>query len=88
MHVPAEAGLKLVTFGNETLLFHSVTGDTLLISPAAEPLIKRLLQGALQKDTLFQHVADELNFEVDESFLSYMDEVLSDLVNRDIVAIQ
>ena len=76
------------TFGNETLLFHSASGDTLLLAPTAVPLITRLQQGSLDKQQLFDYVAEELNYEVEDSFLTHMEEVLSGLMKRDIVAAQ
>lgn len=70
------------------MLFHSSSGDTLLLSPTAAPLVARLQLGPLEQQALFEHVAAELNYEVDDSFLAHMDEVLSGLMKRDIVASQ
>lgn len=88
LHISSGSDLILKSFGNETLLFHSASGDTLLLSPAAVPLVARLQQGPLEQQALFEHVAVELNYEVDEDFLSHMEEVLSGLMKRDIVAAQ
>ena len=88
LHIPNCLEIILKSFGNETLLFHSGSGDTLLLSPTAVPLIQRLQEGALEKQSLFEYVAEKLNYEVDESFLSHMEEVLSGLMKRDIVATQ
>lgn len=70
------------------MLFHSASGDTLLLAPTAVPLITLLQQGPIAKKKLFEHVAEKLNYEVDDSFLTHMDEVLSGLIKRDIVAVQ
>ena len=70
------------------LLFHIASGDTLLLAPTAVPLIERLRKGPLDKNQLFEHVAEMLNFEIDESYLNHMDEVLSGLISRDIVVQQ
>lgn len=78
----------LKSFGNETLLFHPASGDTLLLSPTAVPLIQCLRDGPVEKQKLFEKVAEKLDFDIDESFLSHMDEVLSGLIKRDIVAKQ
>jgi len=88
LHLPADSELILRSFGKETLLFHSASGDTLLLNSSAVPLINRLREGAIGKQSLFELVADDLNFEVDESFLTHMEEVLSGLMKRDIVAAQ
>jgi len=88
LHISADAELLLRSFGNETLLFHSASGDTLLLSPTAVPLVTRLQQGPLEKQVLFEYVAEELNFELDKSFISHMDGVLSGLMKRDIVVEQ
>ena len=88
LYIPDDFKLILKSFGNETLLFHSASGDTLLLSPSAAPLVTRLQQGPLEQQVLFEYVAQELNYEVDESFLGHMDEVLSGLMKRDIVAAQ
>lgn len=88
LSIPANAELILKSFGNETLLYHSASGDTLLLSSTAVPLVARLQQGPLEKQALFEYAAEELNFELDESFISHMDEVLSGLMKRDIVAQQ
>jgi len=88
LHISADSELLLRSFGNETLLFHSASGDTLLLSPIAVPLVTRLQQGPLEKQALFEFVAEELNFELEKSFISHMERVLSGLVKRDIVAIQ
>ncbi|MEZ5524672.1 MAG: HPr-rel-A system PqqD family peptide chaperone [Pseudomonadales bacterium] len=86
LHIPQTFSLILKSYGNETLLYHPASGDTLLLSPSAVPVITRLQEGPLEKERLIEHVAEVLNYEVDESFLAHMEEVLSGLVKRDIVA--
>lgn len=88
LYIPSECKLTLKTFGNETLLFHFLSGDTLLLSPTAVPIIVRLQGGSLEKQSLFEHVAEELNYELDESFIVHLEDVLSELMKRDIVATQ
>jgi PqqD family protein of HPr-rel-A system len=88
LYIPNDFELILKSFGNETLLFHSASGDTLLLGPTAVPLVNRLKDGPLEQQALFEYVADELNYEVDEDFLNHMEEVLSGLIKRDIVAAQ
>lgn len=88
LYIPPDFELILKSYGNETLLFHSASGDTLLLGPTAVPLVQRLRQGPLDKQPLFDHVAEELNYEVDDEFISHMEEVLSGLMKRDIVAAQ
>ena len=86
LHLSADSELILKSFGNETLLFHPASGDTLLLNPSAVPLIHYLREGAIDKQSLFERVADDLNYEVDVDFLNHMEEILSDLMKRDIVA--
>ena len=88
LHIPDDFKLILKSFGNETLLFHSASGDTLLLSPSAVPLVTRLQQGPLEQQVLFEYVAQALNYEVDESFLGHIEGVLAGLMERDIVATQ
>ncbi|MCB1664106.1 MAG: hypothetical protein H6995_05575 [Pseudomonadales bacterium] len=88
LHIPSGTELILKSFGNETLLFHTASGDTLLLNPTAVPLIQNLLERPLEKQFLFEHVAEVLNYEVDESYLSHMELVLAELIKRDIVVAQ
>jgi hypothetical protein len=86
VHLTAYSELILKSFGKETLLFHSASGDTLLLNPSAVPMINYLREGARDKQSLFELVASDLNYEVDVNFLNHMEEVLSGLIKRDIVA--
>lgn len=88
LYIPEDFSLILKSYGNETLLFHSASGDTLLLNPTAVPIISRLQQGALEKDVLFAHVAEELDYELDDCLSDHLEEVLSGLLKRDIVATQ
>lgn len=88
LQISTESGVKLKSFGNETLLFHSASGDTLLLSPVAVPMIQHLQEGPVEKEDLFNYLADTLNYELDGSFVMHMEEILLGLFERDIVVAQ
>ena len=81
-------GLKLRSFGNETLLFHAASGNTLLLNPIAVELIEILLQATRGKETLLEILSERLDYVLDEDFKAHVDSVLSELIKQEIIAEQ
>lgn len=76
--VDEDAALLLRQWGDECVVYNSVSGDTHLLDALGGAAITCLLQAPATADDLAQRVAFQLEFETDEMFLGTIKTLLGD----------
>ena len=76
--VDGDAALLLRQWGDECVVYNSVSGDTHLLNALGGVALASLLQAPATADGLAQRVASQLGFEVDEALLEMIGTLLGD----------
>lgn len=76
--VDGDAALLLRRWGDECVVYNSVSGDTHLLDALGAASFTCLLQAPATADDLAQRVASQLGFETDEMFLGTIKALLGD----------
>jgi len=76
--VDGDAALLLRQWGDECVVYNSVSGDTHLLNALGGVALTSLLQAPATADGLAQRVASQLGFEADEALLETIGTLLGD----------
>lgn len=84
-HVLVPAPIFLKTFEDHTVLYHSGTGDTHLVTTDAVAILALLSSDAKAVDVLIAEVAESLNYQMSGEFSDHIRALLFDMKALDIV---
>lgn len=76
--VDGDGALLLRQWGDECVVYNSVSGDTHLLNALGGVALTSLLQAPSTADDLAHHVASQLGFEADAAFLETIEALLGD----------
>jgi PqqD family protein of HPr-rel-A system len=76
--VDADAALLLRQWGDECVVYNSVSGDTHLLNALGAVSLTRLLQSPATANDLALRVVSQLGFEADETLLEMIEALLGD----------
>lgn len=75
----ASSALYLHSWGDEFVVYHSRSGDTHLLGPAAAHILLSLQQAPSNAITLSKSLAPLLGVDTDDEFILQIDKILTDL---------
>ena len=81
--------VQLRLYGDEAILFHAGTGDTLLLHPHAVSLIQLLKKtdSPVIVDDAIHAVAEAQDFELDEHFSKHILSLVHELARQEVITI-
>lgn len=84
-HVLVPSPIFLKTYEDHTVLYHSGTGDTHLLTTDAVTILALLNSDAKAIHTLIAEVAESLNYQMSDDFSDHIRALLFDMKALDIV---